>query len=69
MRQRNVSGTTVVVPGIPAEVEPDEVVDHPLLISGFELVETSPPKTKKTAVREAPTDYVTPAARTATVEE
>lgn len=66
MRQRNMSGVTVTVPEIPAEVEPGEVVDHPTLIVGFEPVPAATPK-KKTGVSEAPANPAgTPAT---TVEE
>lgn len=39
MRQRNPGPAPLLVPSIPIEVPPGEVIDHPDLITGFEPVE------------------------------
>lgn len=40
--QRNATGHEVVVPAIPATVQPDEVISWPWHLAGFEPVEPEP---------------------------
>ncbi len=61
MLQRNPHPYALDVPAIPATVQPGDTVDHPVLIAGFEPVDTEPepaaktPKTVKRAAEPADT--------------
>lgn len=49
MRQRNVSGSPLIIPDIPAEVPPGGEIDFPQPLAGFEVVQSAPKPKQATA--------------------
>ena len=68
--QRNVSGSPLVLPTLdpPAEVLPDDTIEHPELLTGFEEV-TDEQSTKDEPAQPAQEDEVERAAPSATTDE
>lgn len=54
--QRNATGHEVVVPAIPATVQPDEVISWPWHLAGFEPVEPEPAPEPAPAKKRAAAD-------------